>query len=99
MLAVTNYDCYLIFDDFVKQQTMKMNMMIILWCHDKIEILFMERSGRERKGFLWLENEDLGWYSYDEILCVINPADPQTRHTFLLSREDLDKIYELMLQH
>ena len=65
----------------------------------KIEVLCMERIGGESKGFVWPENEDSGWYSYDEMLCIIKPGVPQTRHTFVLSREDLDKIYELMLQH
>lgn len=47
---------------------------------------------------MWPENENIGWCSYDEILCVINPSVPETRRAFLLSGQDLDKIYELMLQ-
>ena len=67
---------------------------------DKIEVLCME-NGRASYSFVWLENEDLGWYSYYEILCycIINLLVPETGQAFVLSRQDLDKIYEFMLQH
>ena len=58
----------------------------------------MEKTGRVTDRFVWPENEDLGQYSYDEILCAINPPVPETRRAFVLSRQDLDKIHELMLQ-
>ena len=53
----------------------------------------------ESDSFVWPEKEDLGWYSYDEILCAINPPVPETRQAFVLSRQDLDKIYQFMLKH
>ena len=63
--------------------------------------LCMERIGTASDSFVWPDNEDLGWYSYYEILCycVINLLVPETRSAFVLSRQDLDKIYEFMLQH
>ena len=59
----------------------------------------MERIGRAPDSFMWPENEDLGWYSYNEILCVINPPVPETRQAFMLSRQDLHEIFELMLYY
>ena len=53
----------------------------------------------ESDSFVWPEKEDLGWYSYDEILCAINPPVPETRQAFVLSRQDLDKIYQFMLKY
>ena len=63
---------------------------------DKIEVLCMERIGRASDSFVQPENEDLGWYSYYEILCycVINSPVPETRRAYILSRQNLDKIYE-----
>ena len=60
----------------------------------------MERIGRASDSFVWPENEDVGWYSCYEILCCcgINPPVPETRQVFVLSRQDLGKIYEFMLQ-
>ena len=60
----------------------------------------MERTGRASDSFVCPENEDLGWYSYYDILCycAINPPVPETRRVFVLSRQDLDKIYEFTLQ-
>ena len=46
---------------------------------DEIEVLCMEKTGRASDSFLWPENEDLEWYSYDEILYAINPPVPETR--------------------
>ena len=66
---------------------------------DEIEVLCMERIGRAFDSFVWSENEDLGWYSYYEILSVINPLVPEKRRALVLSRQDLDKIYQFMLQH
>ena len=65
---------------------------------EEIEVLCMERIGRASDSFVWPEKEDLEWYSNDEILCAINPPVPETRQDFVLSRQDFDKIYELMLQ-
>ena len=59
----------------------------------------MERIGRAPDSFMWPENEDLGWYSYNEILCVINLPVPETRQAFMLSRQDLHEIFELMLYY
>ena len=65
----------------------------------KIEVLSMETIGRALKSFVCPENEDLGWYSYHEILCcVINPPVSEIRQAFVLSRQDLDNIYEFTLQ-
>ena len=36
---------------------------------DEIEVLCKERIGTASDSFVWPENEDLGWYSYYEILC------------------------------
>ena len=66
---------------------------------DKIKVLSMERIGRASDSFALSENEDLGWCFYYEILCVITPTVPETRRVFVLPREDLDKNYELMMQH
>ena len=68
---------------------------------DNIEVLCMERIGRALDSFVWPENEDLGWYSYYEMLCycVNNHPVPETRLAFVLSRQDLNKNYEFMLQH
>ena len=65
---------------------------------EEIEVFCTERIVRASDSFVWPEKEDLEWYSYDEILCAINPPVPETRPAFVLSRQDLDKIYELMLQ-
>ena len=65
---------------------------------DEIEVLCMDKIGRISDSFLWPENEDLGWYSYDKILCVVNHPVSETGRAFVLSRQDIDKIYELMLQ-
>ena len=65
---------------------------------DEIDVLCMERIGRTSDSFVWPENEYLEWYSYDEILCVINSPVPETRRAFVLPRQDFDKIYELMFQ-
>ena len=61
----------------------------------------MERIGRALDSFVWPENEDLGRYSYYEIMCyyVINILVPETRQTFVLCRQGLDKIYKFMSQH
>ena len=58
---------------------------------EEIEVLCTEKIGRASDSFVCPEKEDLEWYSYNEILCAINPPTG-------FSRQDLDKIYELMLQ-
>ena len=65
---------------------------------EEIEVFCMERIGRTSDSFVWPEKEDLGWFSDDEILCAINPPVPETRLAFVLFRQDLDKIFELLLQ-
>ena len=59
----------------------------------------MERIGRASDSFACSENENLGWYFYYEIMCVITPTVPETRRVFVLPRQDLDKNYEFMMQH
>ena len=51
----------------------------------------MERIGRASGSFVWPEKEDLEWYPYNKILCVINRPVLETRQAFVLSRQDLDK--------
>ena len=68
---------------------------------DKIEFLCVKRIGRASDSFVWPENKGLVWFTYYEILCycVVNPQVPETWRAFVMSRQDLDEIYQFMLQH
>lgn len=66
---------------------------MLLLIKAEIEVMCMERIGRSLDSFVWPENDDMEWNSYDAIVCHINPANPETRQTFAVTKDNFKKIF------
>ena len=60
-----------------------------------VQVKCMKRIGEDENKFTWPDKDDIGWYSKEGIMCLVEPPVPVTKRAFALSICDINKIKQL----